>query len=182
MAIRRDRGSTARIRWWSSPRAAVHLANDELLRRLHGAPQEPGNIHLLLGVVVPATVIYSNAAPPSGAVRSSSAARIVDNAFRVLGLTPRASWPEVARTAEALLAALEAGDITVSAYDTPLGPRTRSAAAVRVARARLRDPDERIQQELWWEAPGRGIVDPRPEDAVDAAWPQAPAAWGWRPR
>jgi hypothetical protein len=98
-------------------------------------------------------VMRSNAAPPSDAARS--AARIVDNAFRVLGLTPRASWPEVARTAEALLAALEAGDATVSSYDTPLGPQTRSAGAVRVARARLRDPDERIQQEIWWEAPRR---------------------------
>lgn len=152
-------------------------------------------------------MIRSNAAPPSLAARSSSAARIVDNAFRVLGLTPRATWPEVARTAEALLAALEAGDVTVSSYDTPLGPQPRSAGAVRVARARLRDPDERIQQEIWWEAPRRpqatiwsdwssdacGIGGPlaaagapraigeTPDDPPEP-WPQAPAAWGWRPR
>ena len=81
-------------------------------------------------------MVRFNAAPPS-----ASAARIVDNAFRVLGLTPRATWPEVAHEADALLAALEAGDVTVSSYDTPLGPQTRTAAAVRVARARLRDPD-----------------------------------------
>lgn len=160
----------------------MHLANDELLRRLHSAPREAGNIHLLLGVVVPAAVIRTNAAPPSARARSSSAARIVDNAFRVLGLTPRASWPEVARTAEALLAALEAGDVTVSSYDTPLGPQARSAAAVRVARARLRDPDERIQQEIWWEAPGHGPVGETPDDDAAEIWPQAPAAWGWRPR
>lgn len=132
--------------------------------------------------MVPAAVIRSNEAPPSGAARSSSAARIVDNAFRVLGLTPRASWPEVARTAEALLVALEAGDDAVSSYDTPLGPQPRSAAAVRVARARLRDPDERIQQEIWWEAPRRGAVGGLPDDDAAEAWPQAPAAWGWRPR
>lgn len=146
-----------------------------------------GNIHPLLGVVDPA-VVRSNAAPPS-----ASAARIVDNAFRVLGLTPRATWAEVARTAEALLAALEAGDATVSSYDTPLGPQTRSAAAVRVARARLRDPDERIQQEIWWEAARRGGAMPwcpsadagAPIDEtanVAEPWPHAPAAWGWRPR
>lgn len=160
----------------------MHLASDELLRRLHSARHGPGNIHLLLGVVVPTTVIRTNAAPPSDRARSSSAARIVDNAFRVLGLTPRASWPEVARTAEALLAALEAGDVTVSSYDTPLGPQMRSAAAVRVARARLRDPDERIQQEIWWEAPGHGPVGETPDDDAAEIWPQAPAAWGWRPR
>jgi hypothetical protein len=177
---------------------------------------------------VPNAVIRSNAAPPPDAARSSSAARIVDNAFRVLGLTPRASWPEVARTAEALLAALEAGDVTASSYDTPLGPQTRSEGAVRVARARLRDPDERIQQEIWWEAPrrrpaaswsgppetapaddwisgacdalgpsaagwtshtriARGFVAPRaigerPTHDTADPWPQAPAAWGWRPR
>jgi len=157
-------------------------------------------------------VIRSNAAPPPGAARSCSAARIVDNAFRVLGLTPRASWPEVAHAAEALLAALEAGDVAASSYDTPLGPQPRSAGAVRVARARLRDPDERIQQEIWWEAPRRrqptswpgapetaqvalaadwspnagAFVAPRAigettDDAPDP-WPQALAAWGWRPR
>lgn len=95
------------------------------------------------------------------------------------------------RTAAALLAALEAGDVTASSYDTPLGPQTRSAAAVRVARARLRDPDERIQQEIWWEAPRRQAMPwlpdaspahgPAHDDAVEA-WPHAPAAWGWRPR
>ncbi len=160
---------------------------------------------MVLGVVRPAAVTRSNAAPPSGATRSSSAARIVDNAFRVLGLTPRASGEEVDRTAEALLAALEAGDDTASSYDTPLGRQTRSAAAVRVARARLRDPDERIQQEIWWEAPRRrqATIESGPPEkaprrtegpiwtasidgAVDAnaaePWPQAPAAWGWRPR
>jgi hypothetical protein len=126
-------------------------------------------------------VIPSNAAPPSGAARARSAERIIDNAFRVLGLTPRASWPEIARTAEALLAALEAGDPVASSYDTPLGPHARTAGAVRVARARLRDPDERIQQEIWWEAPSRGPAPQATCDAVDR-WPHAPAAWGWRPR
>lgn len=138
-------------------------------------------------------MVRSNAAPPSAAASSGSAARIVDNAFRVLGLTPRATWAEVARTADALLAALEAGDAAATSYDTPLGPRTRSAAAVRVARARLRDPDERIQQEIWWEAARRDRSTPwRPpadaaspiDEAANAAepWPHAPAAWGWRPR
>jgi hypothetical protein len=129
---------------------------------------------------VPPAVTQPNATSLPGATSSSSAARIVDNAFRVLGLTPRASWPEVARTAEALLAALEAGDPTASSYDTPLGPQARTAGAVRVARARLRDPDERIQQEIWWEAPARGPSTPT-DDAAEP-WPHASAAWGWRSR
>lgn len=110
---------------------------------------------------------------------SSAAKRVIDNAFLVLGLTPRASWSEVARTTDALLASLEAGDPTVSTYDTPLGPQERTAGAVRVARARLRDPDARIQQEIWWEAPTRGPAPTAPEDAP---WPRAGAAWGWRNR
>jgi hypothetical protein len=150
--------------------------------------------------------------PSPCATSSRSEARIVDNAFFVLGLTPRASWPEVAQAAETLLAALEARDPTAATYDTPLGPRARTAGAIRVARARLRDPDERIQQEIWWEAPVRrpslaadsssdafGVRRPslaadsssdafgvrRPSlAAVDGvdAWPHAPAAWGWRSR
>lgn len=127
---------------------------------------------------VPAAVGRSDASSPACAA-GSAAARIIDNAFFVLGLTPRASWPEVARTADALLAALEAGDRTAASYDTPLGPQRRTAGAVRVARARLRDPDARIQQELWWEAPRRG---PAPAVQADARWPQADRAWGWRVR
>lgn len=121
----------------------------------------------------------SNATLPSSATSSRSVARIADNAFHVLGLTPRATWPDVARVADALLAALEAGDPAAASYATPLGPRPRTAGAVRVARARLRDPDERIQQEIWWEAPARGPAAPNLDEA---AWPRASAAWGWRQR
>ncbi|MCA9705515.1 MAG: hypothetical protein KDK70_06700 [Myxococcales bacterium] len=104
----------------------------------------------------------------------------MDNAFVVLGLTPRARWPEVEGRAAALLEALEAGDPAAATYDTPLGPRPRTEGAIRVARAQLRDPDVRIQHEIWWEAPGRG---PAPADHGEGdAWPQAGAAWGWRRR
>jgi hypothetical protein len=158
---------------------------------------EHGNIQLPLGVVGLTAVSHFEATHPPGAASSMSAARIVDNAFRVLGLTPRASWPEVARAADALIAALEAGDPTAASYATPLGPQPRTTGAVRVARARLRDPDERIQQEIWWEAPARGpwlavSRDGGPDalawsDALARApqvdpWPHAPAAWGWRSR
>jgi len=103
-------------------------------------------------------------------------ARIVDNAFRVLGLTPRAAWPEVRRRADALLESLATeADPT---YPTPLGPRPLTEGAILVARAQLRDPDVRIQHEIWWEAPGRET----PRGPETEAWPHAAAAWGWRPR
>ncbi|MCH9685766.1 MAG: hypothetical protein K0V04_30315 [Deltaproteobacteria bacterium] len=101
---------------------------------------------------------------------------LVDNAFFVLGLTPRARWPQVARAAEALLLALQAGDPGAEMYATPLGPQPRTVRAVQRARARLRDPDERIQHEIWWEAPSRQAAA---RTAADDAWPQALGAWGW---
>lgn len=110
---------------------------------------------------------------------ASSAARIVDNAFAVLGLTPRATWSDVARRAKRLLESVQAGDPAAATYDTPLGPRPLTEGAIRVARAQLRDPDVRIQHEIWWEAPGRGRAPVAP---VEDAWPQASAAWGWRSR
>lgn len=97
----------------------------------------------------------------------------------MLGLTPRASWPRIKRAAETLLAALEAGEPGADSYDTPLGPRPRTEPLVLRALTRLRDPDERIQHELWWEAPARG---PAPLDDTHDAWPEAPTAWGWRIR
>lgn len=106
---------------------------------------------------------------------------IVDNAFHVLGLTPRATWSQVVQAAEALVDALEADDPAARRYHTPLGPRFRTAADVQRAMTRLRDPDERIQHEIWWEAPARGTAAPHDTD-TNEAWPRADAAWGWRGR
>lgn len=123
---------------------------------------------------------HSVDSPSSGSPGAhGSVVPLVDNAFLVLGLTPRASWPRIKQAAEALIAALEAGDPSATRYDTPLGPQPRSEAAVFRALTRLRDPDERIQHELWWEAPTRGAA---PRRHQHDAWPEAPAAWGWRAR
>lgn len=115
---------------------------------------------------------------------------ITHNAFHVLGLTPRANWSHVMQAAEALVDALEAGDPEARRYHTPLGPRFRTAADVQRAMTRLRDPDERIQHEIWWETPARGMAAPHDDttaSSVEAwpdadAWPNADAAWGWRGR
>ena len=104
---------------------------------------------------------------------------LADNAFLVLGLTPRASWSRIKQRAEALIAALEAGEPGADRYETPLGPRSRNESTVFRALTRLRDPDERIHHENWWEAPRRGAAPTRSDED---AWPQAPAAWGWRAR
>lgn len=77
------------------------------------------------------------------------------------------------------MAALEAGEPGADRYETPLGSRPRTETAVLRALTRLRDPDERIQHEIWWEAPPRGAAA---LDRSEDAWPQAPAAWGWRAR
>lgn len=108
-----------------------------------------------------------------------SVAPIVDNAFLVLGLTPRASWSRVRQCAERLLLALETGQPHARRYQTPLGTRLRTESDVIRAMTRLRDPDERIQHEIWWEAPVRGDA---PAESTEDAWPQAPAAWGWKVR
>jgi hypothetical protein len=75
--------------------------------------------------------------------------RIIDNPFFVLGLSCDASRIELEREAQKLLGMIELefpGSLT---YATPLGPRPRTAEAVRAAVATLRDPYQRLVAELW---------------------------------
>jgi hypothetical protein len=74
---------------------------------------------------------------------------IDDNPFFVLGLTPDASRIETEREAQKLLGMLELGFADAGTYQTPLGPRQRTAEAVRAAVATLRDPYKRLLAELW---------------------------------
>ena len=62
-------------------------------------------------------------------------------------------------------------------YDTPFGPATRDADAVRQALATLRDPNERAVQELWAEvAPNREGTWNTP---AAQPWEAARRALGW---
>ena len=112
---------------------------------------------------------------------STSAARILDNPFFVLGLSPDASRIELEREAQKLLGMLELGFAGAQMYATPLGPRPRTAEAVRAAVAVLRDPYQRLVAELWARhAPP--IVETAPEPAPEpAASPVTRKSLGWRP-
>jgi hypothetical protein len=99
------------------------------------------------------------------------------NAFFVLGVSPQASRAEVERAGQKLLGLLALGSAGAGHYDTPFGPATRDADSVRQALAILRDPLERVIQELLagvsQTAGETGNVDPR------GAWPAAGHAIGW---
>jgi hypothetical protein len=111
------------------------------------------------------------------------AARIIENPFFVLGLSPDASRIELEREAQKLLGMLELGFIGAQTYATPLGPRPRTAEAVRAAVAALRDPYQRLVAELWARhaPPLRETPLPVVEEA-QAAPPQVlRKQLGWRP-
>ncbi|HVK77465.1 MAG TPA: hypothetical protein VM734_29360 [Kofleriaceae bacterium] len=107
--------------------------------------------------------------------------RLAENPFFVLGLTPAASAREVEREAQKLLGMLELGLAAAATYATPLGPRSRTAEAVRSAAAALRDPRQRLLAELW-AAGGDAEVPAATAATADAevvAWPEALTASGW---
>lgn len=105
---------------------------------------------------------------------------LAENPFFVLGVSPDASRIEVEREAQKLLGMLELGFAQAQTYATPLGPRPRTAEAVRAAVAALRDPYERLVAELW----ARHAPPPRDAAPVEDA-PAEPSglrrALGWRP-
>jgi hypothetical protein len=108
-------------------------------------------------------------------------ARLVDNPFFVLGLSPDASRIELEREAQKLLGMLELGFADAQTYQTPLGLRPRTAEAVRAAVAALRDPYRRLIAELWARhAPPLVDTEPEPEPEPPPS-PITRRALGWRP-
>jgi hypothetical protein len=114
---------------------------------------------------------------------SSSVARIVDNPFFVLGLSPDASRIELEREAQKLLGMLELGFAAAQTYATPLGPRPRTAEAVRAAVAALRDPYQRLVAELYARhAPATVDSEPTAPASETASSPRVlRKQLGWRP-
>jgi hypothetical protein len=112
---------------------------------------------------------------------SAAGARIIDNPFFVLGLSPDASRIELEREAQKLLGMLELGFAAARTYATPLGPQPRTPEAVRAAVAALRDPYQRLVAEVWARnAPPVIETAPPREDGV-AASPITRRALGWSP-
>ncbi|HRC55443.1 MAG TPA: hypothetical protein PKU97_05925 [Kofleriaceae bacterium] len=78
-----------------------------------------------------------------------TAEMIIGNPFFVLACSPDATRLELERQAQLWLGMLELGLAAAQHYATPLGPRPRTADAVRGAVAALRDPQRRMAAELW---------------------------------
>jgi hypothetical protein len=112
-----------------------------------------------------------------------TAARIVENPFFVLGISPDASRIELEREAQKLLGMLELGFAGSQTYATPLGPRPRTAEMVRAAVAALRDPYTRLVAELWARhaPPLREVAPPANDTRVPAPPPVLRSKLGWRP-
>src|ERR1044071_10239406 len=112
---------------------------------------------------------------------SSREMSIADNPFFVLGLAAEASRIEIEREAQKLLGMLELGFAEARTYQTPVGPRERTAEMVRAAVAALRDPYRRLVAELW----ARHAPPPRhsapPEPPAPEGNPGLRRALGWRP-
>jgi hypothetical protein len=105
--------------------------------------------------------------------------RLAENPFYVLAISPDASRIEIEREAQKLLGMLELGFAAAATYATPLGPRARTAEAVRAAVATLRDPYQRLLAELWARHAPASVNDAPPEASAPAS--DLRRALGWRP-
>ena len=80
------------------------------------------------------------------------------------------------------------GSESAATYATPVGPAPRTADKVRRAMAELRDPERRLEHELWARLDPSAAAPPPNPDApeqkerprADAPWKGALAALGWR--
>ncbi len=107
-------------------------------------------------------------------------AKIVDNPFFVLGVSPDASRIEIEREAQKLLGMLELDFGAARLYETPLGLRERTPEAVRAAVAALRDPYQRLLAELWARhAPAQVSAPAEPTEIRKPT--SLRRALGWRP-
>ncbi len=95
--------------------------------------------------------------------------KIRDNPFYVLGLRPDATRAEIEREGQKLLGMLELKLQSAARYATPVGPAERTADKVRRAMAELRDPERRLEHEVW------ARLDPAaaPPAVVEASAPAA---------
>ncbi len=108
---------------------------------------------------------------------ATAASKLADNPFYVLGVSVDASRIEVEREAQKLLGMIELGFEAMATYDTPLGPRARTAELVRAAVAALRDPYRRLVAELWARhAPQPQVGARLPEGGASEAASTAPEA------
>lgn len=101
--------------------------------------------------------------------------RAAQNPFFVLELSMGATSAEVERAGQRLLDALALGFPGADRYASPLGSHERTSELVREALGELRDPERRVQHEIFVAA--RSVAEAQPEGPP--AWPEAFAALGW---
>jgi hypothetical protein len=107
------------------------------------------------------------------------------NPFFVLEVPTDAAPTEVERAGQRLLALLALGSAAAETYQTPLGPATRDAEKVREALAALRDPEQRVLNELWASVvlaggPASGHSNAGPcAGPCGGPWEEAEHALGW---
>ncbi|HTJ43350.1 MAG TPA: hypothetical protein VL463_14695 [Kofleriaceae bacterium] len=111
----------------------------------------------------------------------SIARRVAENPLLVLGLGAGASRIEIEREAQKLLGMIELGFAEALTYQTPLGPRARTAELVRASVAALRDPAQRLAAELWLTDGVTAASAPKIE-APRETWADARAILDWGPR
>jgi hypothetical protein len=106
--------------------------------------------------------------------------KLEDNPFFVLGIATDASRIEIEREAQKLLGMLELGFVDAQTYQTPLGPRPRTAELVRAAVAALRDPYRRLVAELWARhaPPARAAEPPPPAPTTGRPGLRRRLGWG----
>lgn len=105
--------------------------------------------------------------------------KLEDNPFFVLGVAADASRIEIEREAQKLLGMLELGFVDVQTYQTPVGPRPRTAELVRAAVAALRDPYHRLVAELWARHAPPASPPEAPAPAAASGSPGLRRALGW---
>lgn len=122
------------------------------------------------------------------AATSPALEKVKENPFYVLGLRPDATRTEIEREGQKLLGMLELSLQSAARYVTPMGTFERTADKVRRAMAELRDPERRLEHEMWARldpggakaAPAESEAPERPRRRADAPWRGALAALGWR--
>src|SRR5262249_7870711 len=99
------------------------------------------------------------------------------NPFFVLEVATDATPSEVERAGQRLLALLALGNAAAATYQTPLGPATRDADQVRQALATLRNPEQRVLNELWANVVPAAV--PATDYTEAGPWKEAEHALGW---
>lgn len=134
------------------------------------------------------TAAHQGGDPHTAGPAGTALEKVRDNPFYVLGLRPDATRAAIEREGQKLLGMLELSLQSAARYATPVGPAVRTVDKVRRAMAELRDPERRLEHEMWARldpgittaATAADEASERPRRRADAPWPDALSQLGWR--